>query len=173
LSARGNAAADNELIEAHFPRLAREAYSVTSPQDDRYNCVAWIGRNRDQWLEPGFDGGTWPREVSDEELDAGDLSEFVRLFEGWGYQSCDDGRLEEGVEKIAVYAAGDDFDHVAYQRPDGTWSSKLGRLNDIRHDDENALAGPGGFEYAPVQLYMSRQREPHEVADSAAGLLLP
>jgi hypothetical protein len=111
--------------------------------------------------------------VSEEELDDGDLGEYVDLFQSLGFVQCLDGLLEPSQEKIAIYADGDDFQHVAYQRIDGSWSSKLGKLNDVRHDDAAWVSGPSPFEYPPVHSYMSRPRQPHRLADSAAGLLLP
>jgi hypothetical protein len=58
------------------------------------------------------------------------------------YQVCSDGGLEPGVEKVAIYV--DDFgipQHVARQLPDGTWTSKLGKGEDIGHVSPESLAG--------------------------------
>jgi hypothetical protein len=161
------------VIDDHFPTLARDGYRITSPRDDCYNCVAWIARDLLRWWEPGLDGGFWPRAVSDEDLDAGDLAEYVAVFESWGFERCPDGDLEDGTEKIAIYAANGEFAHVAYQRGDGAWSSKLGKLNDVRHERAVSLSGSGGGGYVPVCLFMARRRKVHELADSSTGLILP
>jgi hypothetical protein len=160
-------------VDARFPTLARDGYTITSPRSDRYNCVAWIARDPHRWWEPALDGGYWPRQVVEEALDAGDLPEYVKLFESWGFRECAGGSLERGMEKIAIYAEGADFQHVAYQRSDGSWSSKLGKLNDVRHHQTRSLAGPSAFEYPPVRLFMARPRRPHELAESETGLLMP
>jgi hypothetical protein len=162
-----------QVIDDHFPTLARDGYKITSPRDDNYNCVAWIARDLCQWWEPGLDGGFWPRDVSEEELDAGDLAEYLTLFRSWGFIKCPDGELEDGIEKIAIHARDEQFAHVAYQRSDGEWSSKLGKLNDVRHECVASLSGCGAYEYPPARLFMARQREVHEPADSGFGLLLP
>jgi hypothetical protein len=160
------------VIDDHFPTLARDGYRITSPRDDRYNCVAWIARDHRQWWEPAFDGGFWPRNVTEEDLWEGDLSEYIELFESWGYRPCDDGELEEGVEKIAIHATESEFEHVAYQRPDGAWSSKLGLINDVRYECVASLSGDAPTEYASARIFMARERKPHDVADSESGLLL-
>ena len=120
-----------------------------------------------------MDGGYWPRAISEEELESGDLPEYERVFTELGFERCANGALVAGVEKIAIYANGDDFAHVAYQRRDGSWSSKLGKLNDIRHDDATSVSGRNAMEYPAIQFFMARPRQRHELADSEVGLLLP
>lgn len=162
-----------QVVDDHFPTLARGGYRITSPPDDKYNCVAWIARDLRQWWEPALDGGVWHRDVSEEELDAGDLAEYLALFRSWGFIECAHGDLEGGVEKIAIYATGEQFAHVAYQRSGGDWSSKLGKLNDVRHECVASLSGRGAHEYPPARLFMARRREVHDLAESGSGLLLP
>ncbi len=156
-----------EAAHDRFPKLLPEGYVQTSPPSDLYNCVAWIARDVRRWWSPeDVDGYFWPwRDRSD------DITEYVRLFAHCGFAECEHGHLERGFEKIAVYGSGEDFDHVAFQRVDGTWSSKLGEGADIRHDTVTALSGSGVFEYAPVMLFMKRQRQPHPLAET--GLILP
>jgi hypothetical protein len=160
-------------LENAFPRIVGRPYSKTSPITDDYNCVAWVSRDTDHWWEPCVDGAYWPRAVDPEDLpiDA-DLPEYLEVFGSLGFVECADATLEPGVEKIAIYAEGQRFDHVAYQRSDGEWSSKMGPYNDIRHESTDVLIGarPGG--YPAVALYMARDREPHAVADSESGLLM-
>lgn len=158
---------EREAVEARFPKLVRDGYSLTSPSTDTYNCVAWVARDVFRWWSPEeVDGYYWP--WSDKHQD---LSEYLRLFEHLGFEVCPDGALEGEFEKIAIYAEEDEFDHVAFQRSKSSWSSKLGELADIRHDTPASLQGEGYFEYAPVTIFMRRPREPHPLADS--GLLLP
>ena len=50
--------------------------------------------------------------------------------------------MEEGVEKIALYAdQGGEPTHMARQLRSGKWTSKLGELEDIEHDDLAILEG--------------------------------
>lgn len=158
---------DREEVEARFPKLVRDGYRLTSSGIDRYNCVAWVARDIRRWWARG-DGFHWPVPDADDSV-----SGHIRVFQHLGFRQCADGKLQAGVEKIAVYGTGDSFDHVAFQRCDGRWSSKLGELSDVRHDRVESIHGTGYFEYGPVVTFMSRPREPHELADSDTGLLMP
>lgn len=159
---------ERQRIDDRFPTLAGDGYEITSSPDDTYNCVAWVARDLCRWWHPGdIDGFYWPRE-----LDDGDsLSDYVALFEYLGFEACTEGSLVSGYEKIAVYGRDNEFEHVAFQREDGSWSSKLGELSDIAHPLERSLQGDGPFEYSPVALFMRRPRESHQLAET--GLLLP
>jgi len=158
-----------KAVEDRFPKLLRDGYTPTSRATDRYNCVAWVVRETQQWVSPeDVDGFSWPHEVLG---DGTSLADYERYFELCGFERCSDGILEAGFERIAIYGQGEDFDHVAFQRDDGAWSSKLGELGDIRHNSLASLEAPGFFEYLPVTVLMKRPREPHPLAHR--GLLLP
>jgi hypothetical protein len=59
---------------------------------------------------------------------------WIELFELHGYRRCDSADLEEGMEKIAIYAdSNGEALHVARQLSSGEWTSKIGKLEDIRH----------------------------------------
>jgi hypothetical protein len=58
-----------------------------------------------------------------------------------GYVPCDDDRLESGFEKVALYGSSSYYTHAARQLPDGRWTSKLGRSEDIEHETPNDVAG--------------------------------
>lgn len=68
-------------------------------------------------------------------------------YETLGYDLCYDERLEEGVEKIALYGI-DNPDgtieptHAARQLSSGEWTSKLGPFEDISHTSLDDLNGP-------------------------------
>lgn len=62
--------------------------------------------------------------------------------------------MEVGFEKIALYAKGNEFMHVARQSPNGKWSSKLGRLEDVEHDSLEVLEGDA---YGYPKLFMRRK----------------
>ncbi len=77
------------------------------------------------------------------------------LKEYFGYEICPDGSLEEGKEKIALYEdVQKDFSHVTRQLPNGNWTSKMGRLEDIEHYSVDAVSGE--FYGKPV-LYMQKK----------------
>jgi hypothetical protein len=163
----------SDLVD-RFPALRADSFRITSQKDDKYNCVAWIARDTSKWWEPAVDGYYWPRNIDPDDLDPDDdLNEYMRTFSELGFVECGSGELEAGVEKIAIFASDSSFEHVAYQAPDGLWSSKLGILNDIRHNSPDDLVGPPPGAYANVTTFMARPRQPHDLADSATGLLLP
>lgn len=61
-----------------------------------------------------------------------------RMVDRIGVELCDNGLLEAGFEKVAVYADANGFwSHMAKQEDNGEWSSKLGRLEDVRHPTEH------------------------------------
>lgn len=71
-----------------------------------------------------------------------------------GYVACDDGMLEAGYVKVALYGSTWYYTHAARQLSSGKWTSKLGKAEDIEHDGPDDVAG--GI-YGEVVLYMRRQ----------------
>jgi hypothetical protein len=65
--------------------------------------------------------------------------------------------LEDGYEKVALYGNTFLYSHAARQLPNGKWSSKLGRSEDIEHDTPDDVAG--GL-YGEVHQYMKRATPP-------------
>jgi hypothetical protein len=64
------------------------------------------------------------------------VKNFVEMYaKQGGYIECENGSLEPGFEKVVIYARGpmQAVKHAAWQLDDGTWSSKLGPLEDINH----------------------------------------
>jgi hypothetical protein len=68
-----------------------------------------------------------------------------------GYRKCENGDLESGFKKIAVFvdAAGVPK-HAARQLANGKWTSKCGDNVDIEHE----LDAVGGGTYGEVSLFM-------------------
>lgn len=100
----------------------------TSQIDGGYNCVAWaLHFSKDTfWPEPyHYWPLTYPAVV--------DVKAFADGFACYGFQPCNGSQLERGFEKIALYTRNGEPMHVARQRPDGTWTSKLGPKIDIGH----------------------------------------
>lgn len=98
---------------------------------------------------PSYD---WPEGVSQEST----LASYVQAFESIGYRVCEDDRLEDGVEKIALYASADgSATHAARQLASGEWASKLGKSVDTRH---RSLAALEGEMYGHVARVMQRLR---------------
>lgn len=143
--------------EVPFPHLNSTNHWTTSPHDQIYNFIAWaIGLGPDEqecwWRGPVESGFTWPDDVPREVS----VNSFVHALETLSFRKCDDGKVERGFEKIALYTKDDTPTHLARQLPDGKWTSKLGIFQDITHTTPKVLEGP---EYGCVKLFMRRERE--------------
>ena len=140
-----------------LPQLAASPHTITSEPTDRYNCVAWVFRDFSHYYAPGL---YWP---ADQPPPAGDddLEDYVSLFSSRGYTECTTSELEPGFLKIAIYAKGQTFHHVAKQLPDGGWSSKLGEAHDLLHQELGALEGSiVFFDEATAVRFMKRPFDP-------------
>jgi hypothetical protein len=63
------------------------------------------------------------------------IAAFIQAYATLGFLPCESSALEDGFEKIALYATPDgEPTHAARQLPTGRWTSKLGRWEDIEHE---------------------------------------
>ena len=139
-----------------LPNLTNENHEVTSPATRKYNCIAWAASDdtRKWWPDP-FGIGHWPdgaqRQVT--------IQAFVDAYSDLGYVVCQSAALEQGIEKIAIYAtdglSGLVPQHAALQLEDGRWSSKLGDFEDIAHRSLDDVECP---RYGRAAIYMCRIR---------------
>jgi hypothetical protein len=139
-------------IEALFPGLIGKNYQVTSPASDVYNCIAWAAESVSEWWWPiDATGHYWPPGVAKTES----IPAFHDAFATLGYAGCTDAELESGYEKIAIFADDNGIPtHASRQLPNGQWTSKLGKLEDIEH----VLLDLTGNEYGTVVMIMRRPR---------------
>lgn len=128
-------------------------FDVTSRATPQYNCFAWALGSDSLWVDP-FEYGYWPESIPNDLT----VASFIELFRGVGYEPCEDGKLDEGCEKIAVYAVDGEATHAARQLPDGQWTSKLGAREDIVHSTPEELQGDGRSSYGQVVLFMIRPK---------------
>jgi hypothetical protein len=138
-------------IRNSFPTLSPADFKVTSPEDGNYNCVAWAA-NDDQrvWWPNGR--YFWPAHLPLVE----DVDNFVLAFTEQGFEPCESFQLEEGYEKVAIYAdVNRRAKHMARQLENGAWTSKLGGSWDISH---KSLSGLIGKEYGSPVRAMRRKR---------------
>jgi hypothetical protein len=138
-------------MEELFPGLRGTDYRITSPADVRYNCIAWaVGEAwRRWWPADPATGYYWPDEVERAET----LAAFMAVFALLGYAPCDSEELESGFEKIAIFTQPNGTPtHASRQLPQGRWTSKLGRMEDIEHD----LHDISGELYGSVAQIMKR-----------------
>ena len=78
-----------------------------------------------------------------------------------GFESCDDDALEDGIEKVALFADGGLFTHTARQLRSGRWTSKLGADCDIEHELEALVShrSPSAlYRYGEIVAFMRRPR---------------
>jgi hypothetical protein len=142
-------------LENLFPRLRVNAFRITSPADDDYNCIAWAaGKMNDWWWPLGDpDKSVWPSDARREET----VPAFRDVFASLGYAVCSNEEVESGYEKVALFATEADVPtHAARQLLNGRWTSKLGFLEDIEHK----LHDLEGTEYGSVVLIMKRSISP-------------
>ena len=141
-----------EDLRSAFPAL--RDYHETSPREKRYNCIAWAAGDDTQfwWPDPYADR-YWPAGVPRETS----VAAFMAAFRTLGYEPCTDGSLDDGFQKVAIYASPFRVEHMARQLPTGRWTSKLGRAQDIEHATPAELAE--GI-YGTVVQYMRRPLGP-------------
>lgn len=133
-----------------FPNLSPTNHRETSPATPAYNCVAWAAGDSSAWWEPVV--GHWPDGVPTR----ADVASYAALFVSLGYEPCTRDAVTPEWECVAIY--GDDgwnFTHVARLGSNGRWTSKLGALQDIEHENLEALEGG---DYGTVRLLLRRPR---------------
>lgn len=84
------------------------------------------------------------------------VENVIMLYQLQGFEVCADTSLEEGFEKVILYATGGRFQHAALQKNDGTWTSKLAEHEDVEHDSPEVLLGG---EYKAVVCVLKRRRK--------------
>ncbi len=139
----------SEYIEKFFPNLKNTYYQITSPQTRKYNCIAWAASDQKEWWWP-IHSGYWPEGAPRENT----VRAFIIAYGLLGYSICDNGELEIGFEKIALYTINGVPSHAARQLDNGNWTSKLGPLEDIEH----TLEGLIGDMYGVVTQFLKRPR---------------
>jgi hypothetical protein len=136
-----------EKIEGTFPLLQASGYTITSCEAKDYNCFSWAAHDVENWW---CHFRHWPEGVAREYT----LEAYMAAFGTLGYMQCENGKLENGYEKIAIYVGGGCPKHAARQKESGRWTSKLGRWEDIEHE----LDGLAGGDYGDVSIFMRRPR---------------
>jgi hypothetical protein len=123
----------SEHLQAILPGLRTTPFRVTSPADQKYNCIAWAANDAIHWWWPVGDAPplVWPPAVPREVT----LDTFAAAFLTLGYISGADESLEPGLEKVALFADGTGTPtHAARQLAAGRWTSKFGQAEDIEHE---------------------------------------
>ena len=146
---------------AEFPKLDSAKWSIKSPWDDDYQCIAWAECYIDRKSWPGS-GYIWPERLPRADPpEAAPKDHFIQRFALLGYKPCGlDDSFEVGYQKVAIYANDQGVTHMARQHLLGRgWLSKPGVMEDILHanledieGDTSKLAG----QYGEVTLVLKR-----------------
>lgn len=118
-----------------FPALEEAHLVITSDRSHRYNCFAFAVRDEPRWIshvlwEPVSQQYYWPAGAP-----RGDTVEGWSAALGtYGFHPCESADHEEGWEKVVIFATGPTATHVARQLPSGSWTSKIGKWEDIEHE---------------------------------------
>jgi hypothetical protein len=103
-----------------YPNLTASNHrDIISTPDSKYNCIAWAAGIDNDWWDPAT-GRTWPGNAPRDYQ----VTSLVIVYESVGLVPCADGSLEDGIEKIAIYADGPEYMHAARQLETGKWTSK-------------------------------------------------
>jgi hypothetical protein len=114
-----------------FPNIDINGFKETSPINPFYNCFAWAGEDSKYNWEPSpSDEYVWLTDTY-----TWTIENFIANYAVIGYsETTDSAEYESGFQKIAIYADSNrEPSHAARQNQDGTWTSKLGVLEDIEH----------------------------------------
>src|SRR5260370_21543528 len=142
-------------LEEIFPDLAATGYSPKSDKSPAYNCIAYAaGDETRKWVGYREVGYYWPEGAKEGHT----LDALTSAFEQLGYAVCDIDALEGEYENVALFLENEElWTHAAKQCEDGTWTSKLGILEDIIHQTPQAVSGPDPA-YGQVACFMKRGR---------------
>jgi hypothetical protein len=150
LGLNGASGVDTAEFLALFPGLDDCEWAITSPEAITYNCISWaVDDPRRRWWEP-VPSTYWPPGAPREAT----IEAYQKAFESEGFAVCGNAALESGLEKVALYAIGTEPAHAARQLPTGSWTSKIGTVDDIEHETLEALEGE---DYGRVVLIMERR----------------
>ena len=137
-----------QLLIAAFPKLASEDFEIVGEPTTEYNCIAYAAGDTTQWWWPDGTNYWPPWATLDDRTDS-----LKDAFSGIGYELCDDGHVEEGYQKAALYEVEGRFQHASVQMPNGSWRSKMGEGPVIEHRSPESLSG--GM-YGDATTYMRR-----------------
>lgn len=127
-------------------------WEETSPEDGRYNCIAFAADVKTKFYWPTHQPGLhWPSGLPRNET----VETFLALYRSLGYEDCENGDIEDGYDKVAVFALFDGTPTHAAIFYDGKWRSKLGPAWDISHD----LPGLNGDKYGFPQAFLKRKKK--------------
>jgi hypothetical protein len=132
--------------------------TAAAGQPNSYNCIAWAAGIKDRWWWPDEDkiNIDWPDSLPRRPNGKEGIEDFIKAFElpPLNYTRCDSSDIEEGFEKIAIYATSDEMPtHACRSTRDGVWTSKIGDGEDIEHATLEMLEGERKIAYGRIDGY--------------------
>jgi len=150
-------------LHREIPNLVKSTWSINSPLDTEYQCIAWAACRTNRvwwpWNHPRF---YWPPGFPKLPVYSPvPVMHFAEMFEKkFGYSACDNASFEFGYQKVAIYADALGVTHMARQHLLGRgWLSKLGEEEDIVHRSAKDVEGNIHITiqgYGVVAQYMKR-----------------
>jgi hypothetical protein len=120
------ATAVTEEVKRIFPRLKTEDFEVIGGDSPFHNCVGDVLNTLGQSIPDP----------------ARRLQSAVNFFEKKGWGVCENGDLELGLEKLAIYVDTlGRWTHVCLGMPDGRWRHKCGLRGRILTQSARSLEG--------------------------------
>ena len=141
----------DDRLRRLFPKLKKDSYEITSPDDAAYNCIAWAADVNDVWWEPDpWRVSYWPDGASRGYT----IEAYVSAFRILGFEECQNEDPEDGYKKIALFAKDNFPKHAARQLDSGLWTSKIGSDVDIEHK----LPDLTGHSYGEIVKILKRRK---------------
>lgn len=137
------------MYSRDFPNSNNLNFKITSEVTNTYNCIAWAYGTNSNRMWPNLNNYYWPIGIPKAEH----INSFIELFKSIGYDVCSNGSLENSFEKICIYEKDGLPSHAAKQLLGGIWTSKLGLMHDVDHQ-EHALDDGS---YGNISTYMKRK----------------
>lgn len=166
---------NRERLKEAFPKIEDPSgvFHITSPETSGYNCIAWAMGFDDRWVDYILNSNKkwWPKGVP---LDWHPET-LITAFEAVGFEKCDDGKPEDGFDKVVLYKVRPFLDpltghmineygwsHAAKIIEEGIYHSKIGPSFDIYHRGGDVFEGT---DYGEIYQYMRRPDDKKEIVE--------
>jgi len=118
-------------VETWHPKLKENNYKIINVEKNLgdFNCIAFVIDVHDTWC--GSFTSSWPYKTISRQST---LENYIKYFNTFGYEICDNDKYEEEFDKIAIYISKlGNVTHAARQY-ENKWRSKLGGSVIIEHE---------------------------------------
>ena len=144
----------DEEIKSYWPNLSKEHFEFTSLKTISYNCLAWATGNNRNWMDMYVFQARYDLDMDTLDHSAEGYASFLQQH--FGFERCDNGDFEKGMEKIALFEDNNkEWSHASRLLENGKWTSKMGRWEDIEHASLEVLQGKF---YGQLKIFMKRNK---------------